>query len=152
MIVLAFVMDALYRNNFESENFLLLEKACRRKKEVLLEAAMEIKRVHEAKAEDRYEMPQAYDKNAKGLSDRARLLKARYQCAAHLIHSIALYLLLWNLIVLVGGFFRFFLHLSGYLPGTLFRVVASLLAFSLRHSTSRASTALFVTMLEKEGA
>lgn len=49
-------------------------------RERILAIANEIKRSHEAQAEDTYQLPQTYDKNAKGLSDRQKLLKARYKC------------------------------------------------------------------------
>jgi hypothetical protein len=50
--------------------------------EKLLGIAQEIKRSHESQAEERYQMPQAYDKSAGGLSEREKLLKTRYKCAA----------------------------------------------------------------------
>lgn len=49
--------------------------------EKLLGIAMQIKSSHESEREEKYEMPQAYDKNAKGLSERAKLMKSRYKCA-----------------------------------------------------------------------
>ena len=54
---------------------------CRRYYEKILAIAQEIKRSHDAVEEDRYAMPQAYDKNAKGISEPAKLLKTRYKCA-----------------------------------------------------------------------
>lgn len=50
-------------------------------REKILAIAMEIKRSHEAQAEERYHLPQQYDKDAQGLTDRQKLLKARYKYA-----------------------------------------------------------------------
>lgn len=57
-------------------------------RERILAIASEIKRSHEAQAEETYHLPQTYDKDAKGLSDRQKLLKARYKCAPAAIRSV----------------------------------------------------------------
>lgn len=50
--------------------------------ERILAIATEIKRSHEAAAEEAYAMPASYEKDAAGLTERGKLLKARYKCAA----------------------------------------------------------------------
>jgi hypothetical protein len=49
--------------------------------ETVLRLANEIKGSFEAKAEDVYKMPQSYERDEKGATERQRLLKARFQCA-----------------------------------------------------------------------
>ena len=49
-------------------------------REVILRLANAIKQSHEAQAEETYHLPRTYDKDAQGLSDRQKLLKARYKC------------------------------------------------------------------------
>ena len=48
--------------------------------ERILAIATEIKRSHEAAAEEAYAMPASYEKDAAGLTERGKLLKARYKC------------------------------------------------------------------------
>jgi hypothetical protein len=50
--------------------------------ERILAIATEIKRSHEATQEETYVMPQTYEKDSKGLTERQKLLKARYKCAS----------------------------------------------------------------------
>ena len=49
--------------------------------EKILAIATEIKRSHEATTEETYVMPQSYEKDSKGMTERQKLLKARYRCA-----------------------------------------------------------------------
>jgi hypothetical protein len=48
--------------------------------EKILKIATEIKRSHEATVEETYVMPRTYDKDSKGMTERQKLLKARYKC------------------------------------------------------------------------
>lgn len=49
--------------------------------EKILKIATEIKRSHEATVEETYVMPRAYEQDSKGMTERQKLLKARYKCA-----------------------------------------------------------------------
>lgn len=75
------------RTTFRGKRSVTIGGACRAYYEKILAIAQEIKRSHDAEAEERYAMPQAYDKTAQGVSERAKLLKSRYKCALLFLSS-----------------------------------------------------------------
>jgi hypothetical protein len=66
---------------FAGEHLTRVEREQMAFNEKVLRLATEIKSSFDAKADDVYKMPQSYERDEKGFTERQKLLKARFQCA-----------------------------------------------------------------------